>query len=229
MPLVRAPTLRLGAVPRVALVSCANCGLSRAARAARGDVVDRGPASGLFVVPPLRFGRICRHMDSAAGVPLVRHPMSTWHNFRAAVAVAEWVTGTARYRVTARVHYARRGRDRRRVGARENKRHEPLDPRRRELETVAFVSGADDLPPGLYGRLHCDKNCPAGLGVSAAPTAFTFCPTSPGKRTKDGRRGGGGDPAPRRPVHRQQPTQGQLRATRWDGRSRRGGCGCASG
>ena len=81
--------LRLGAVPRVALVSCDSCGKCRALTSGPGELEIAGP--------PPRFAE-SRHFLWGFDGSVLRHPMSTWHNFRAAVA-DEWVTGSVHYRV----------------------------------------------------------------------------------------------------------------------------------
>ena len=76
--LVRAPRLKLGAVPRVALVSCAGCGRCRALSSGPGEMEIAGPPPSFAESP--HFVR-----DVSAG-DTTRHPSSVWHNFRAAVA-----------------------------------------------------------------------------------------------------------------------------------------------
>ena len=196
---VRAPTLKLGAVPRVTLVSCATCGKCRALSSGPGelDVVDAGSPPGFLLSRHFARVALCPHKDSAAGVPLVqRSPDSVWsrpvfqlgvqfilialsrrHNFRAAVA-DEWVTGTARYRVT--LGCIMRGAVAIGVASARAKINDtnhwiPGG----ELETVAFVSGAEDVTPGLYGRLHCDKNCPAGARCQRCADGVHLLPHKP--------------------------------------------------
>ena len=177
---VRAPTLKLGAVPRVTLVSCATCGKCRALSSGPGEleVVDAGSPPGFLLSRHFARVALCRHKDSAAGVPVVqRSPDSVWHNFRAAVA-DEWVTGTARYRVT--LGCIMRGAVAIGVASARAKINDtnhwiPGG----ELETVAFVSGAEDVTPGLYGRLHCDKNCPAGARCQRCADGVHLLPHKP--------------------------------------------------
>ena len=88
--------LRLGAVPRVALVSCAGCGHTSAG-CGRCRALSSGPGELEIAGPPPRFAD-SRHFLWGVHGSAMRHPMSTWHNFRAAVA-DEWVTGSVHYRV----------------------------------------------------------------------------------------------------------------------------------
>jgi hypothetical protein len=160
--------LRLGEVPRVALVSCDSCGKCRALTSGPGELEIAGP--------PPRFAE-SRHFLWGVHGSAIRHPMSTWHNFRAAVA-DEWVTGTARYRVQL-------GRITRgaiaigvasaRAAINDTNHWIPGG----ELETVALVSGVDALPSGLYGRLYCDKNCPSGARCQRCANGVHLLPHKP--------------------------------------------------
>ena len=167
--------LRLSAVPRVALVSCANCGLSRALASGPGELDIAGP--------PPRFAE-SRHFLWGFDGSVLRHPMSTWHNFRAAIA-DEWVTGSVHYRV----QLGRITRGAVAVGV-ASARAAINDTNHwipgGELETVALVSGADDLPPGLYGRLYCDKNCPAGARCQRCANGVHLLPHKPWQALRKG-------------------------------------------
>ena len=90
----------------------------------------------------------------------------------------EWVTGTARYRVT--LGCIMRGAVAIGVASARAKINDtnhwiPGG----ELETVAFVSGAEDVTPGLYGRLHCDKSCPAGARCQRCVDGVHLLPHKP--------------------------------------------------
>ena len=70
----RHPALRLGAVPRVALVACATCNKCRALESGPGEM---GVAAG----PPASFAHSYHFiLDRSAG-ETTRHPSSVWHNF----------------------------------------------------------------------------------------------------------------------------------------------------
>jgi len=179
-----APTLRLGAVPRVALVSCANCGRCRALASGPGelDIVDAGPPPGFLLSHHFVDWRgavpryLLQQRDFDPGF-VQRSPDSVWHNFRAVVA-DEWVTGSARYRV----QLGRITRGAVAIGvasakAKINDTNHWIPGG--ELETVAFVSGAEDVSPGLYGRLHCDKNCPAGARCQRCADGVHLLPHKP--------------------------------------------------
>ena len=108
----------------------------------------------------------------------MRHPMSTWHNFRAAVA-DEWVTGSARYRVQL-------GRIMRgavavgvasaRAAINDTNHWIPGG----ELETVAFVSGRGrPVRRGCTDGSTATKIVQRGLGVSAAPNGVHLLPHKP--------------------------------------------------
>ena len=167
--------LRLGAVPRIALVTCDSCGLCCGLASGPGELDIAGPPPRFADSPHFLWG-----LDGLAK----RHPMSTWHNFRAAVA-NEWVTGTARYRV--QLDYVRRGAvavgvASARAAINDTNHWIPGG----ELETVALVSGADDLPPGLYGRLYCDKNCPAGARCQRCAGGVHLLPHKPSRELHKG-------------------------------------------
>ena len=168
--LVRAPRLKLGAVPRVALVSCYGCGRCRALSSGPGEmeiVVGHHPN----FAPSPHFIR-----DGAAG-DTTRHPSSVWHNFRAAVA-DEWVTGTARYRVQLwRITHGAVAVGVASARAKINDTNHWIPGG--ELETVAFVSGADDVSPGLYGRLYCEKGCPTGARCQRCADGVHLLPHKP--------------------------------------------------
>ena len=172
----RAPTLRLGAVPCVALVSCANCGRCRALASGTGelDIVDAGQPPGFLLSNHFVDWTLQRNFDPGF---VMRHPSSFWHNFRAAVA-DEWVTGSARYRV----QLGRITRGAVAVGvasakAKINDTNHWIPGG--ELETVAFVSGAEDVSPGLYGRLYCEKRCPTGARCQRCADGVHLLPYKP--------------------------------------------------
>ena len=115
---------------------------------------------------------------------MMRHPRSVWHNFRAAVA-DEWVIGTARYVVQLR--NVSRGACAVGVASARAKINDtnhwiPGG----ELETVALVSGVDDLPPGLYGRLYCEKGCPAGARCQRCADGVHLLPHKPWQALRPG-------------------------------------------
>ena len=174
--------LRLGAVPRVALVSCAGCGHTSAG-CGRCRALSSGPGELEIAGPPPRFAD-SRHFLWGVHGSAMRHPMSTWHNFRAAVA-DEWVTGSVHYRV----QLGRITRGAVAVGV-ASARAAINDTNHwipgGELETVALVSGADDLPPGLYGRLYCDKNCPAGARCQRCAGGVHLLPHKPSRELHKG-------------------------------------------
>ena len=106
-----------------------------------------------------------------------RHPMSTWHNFRAAVA-NEWVTGTARYRVQLwRITHGAVAVGVASARAKINDTNHWIPGG--EPETVAFVSGAEDVSPGLYGRLYCEKRCPTGARCQRCANGVHLLPHKP--------------------------------------------------
>ena len=164
-----APTLKLGAVPRIALVTCDSCGCCRALTSGPGEM-------DLAAGPPASFAESPHFTRNLSG-DASRHPNSVWHNFRAMVT-DEWVTGTARYAVQLR--QVTRGACAVGVASARAKINDanhwiPGG----ELETVALVSGADDLPPGLYGRLYCDKNCLAGARCQRCADGVHLLPHKP--------------------------------------------------
>ena len=166
----RHPALRLGAVPRVALVACATCNKCRALESGPGEM---GVAAG----PPASFAHSYHFiLDRSAG-ETTRHPSSVWHNFRAAVA-DEWVTGSARYRVQLwRITHGAVAVGVASARAKVNDTNHWIPGG--ELETVAFVSGAEDASPGLYGRLLCDKNCPTGARCQRCAYGVHLLPHKP--------------------------------------------------
>ena len=106
---------------------------------------------------------------------MLRHPMSTWHNFRAAVA-DEWVTGSARYRV----QLGRITRGAVAVGV--------ASARAPSTTRITGSPAASSRPSrwcpartifrrGCTGGSTATKIVQRGLGVSAARTAFICCPT----------------------------------------------------
>ena len=170
-----APTLKLGAVPRIALVTCDSCGCCRALTSGPGEM-------DLAAGPPASLAH-SQHFAGSQG-NLMRHPRSVWHNFRAAVA-DEWVIGTARYVVQLR--NVSRGACAVGVASARAKINDtnhwiPGG----ELETVALVSGVDDLPPGLYGRLYCEKGCPAGARCQRCADGVHLLPHKPWQALRPG-------------------------------------------
>ena len=111
--------------------------------------------------------------------------MSTWHNFRAAIA-DEWVTGSVHYRVQLGRITRACGCGRRRVGACRHQRHESLDPRRRARDRRAGFGRERRLRRGCTGGCYCDKNCPAGARCQRCANGVHLLPHKPWQALRKG-------------------------------------------
>ena len=170
---VRAP-LKLGAVPRVALCRArraANAGRSRAARESWTSSTRGRP--GLFVVPPLRSGRdlpsqgLCSGEFQSCSAPRIRSG-----TIFGQLVADEWVTGTARYRVT--LGCIMRGAcavaSRRRARKSTTRTTGSLAESWRPLRSCRALKTSRR---GCTGDCTATKIVQRGLGVNDAPVAFT--------------------------------------------------------
>lgn len=194
-----APTLRHTTAPRFSMIACAKCGRCRSFVSSPGALaIAAGPPPSFeqshHFVPVRHVTTFCLQRANSSEFAyldpledgdenwtfpggLQRHPASQWHNFRGAVN-DEWVSGTARYMV--QLTHITRGAVA--VGVCSSLA-KPNDTTHwvpgGELETCALVSGKDEIPPGLYGRLRCDKGCPVGPRCQRCANGVHLLPHTP--------------------------------------------------